>query len=109
VQAIREKLPALNEKFSVHLIGRLQSNKVKYIIKDVCLIHSLDRMSLAQEIDRQYDKNAEDQENEKILAAYIERRQHNVKQQKDCRHREDQFSQNSRKPFFLHKSKYSFR
>lgn len=56
VQAIREKLPALNEKFSVHLIGRLQSNKVKYIIKDVCLIHSLDSMSLAQEIDRQAQK-----------------------------------------------------
>jgi len=56
VQAIREKLPALNEKFSVHLIGRLQSNKVKYIIKDVCLIHSLDNMSLAQEIDRQAQK-----------------------------------------------------
>lgn len=53
VQSIREKLPVLGEKFSIHLIGRLQSNKVKYIIKDVCLIHSLDRLSLAQEIDRQ--------------------------------------------------------
>lgn len=56
VQAIREKLPYLNEKFSVHLIGRLQSNKVKYIIKDVCMIHSLDSISLAQEIDRQAQK-----------------------------------------------------
>ncbi|MBE5786592.1 MAG: YggS family pyridoxal phosphate-dependent enzyme [Clostridiales bacterium] len=56
VQVIREKLPFLNEKFSVHLIGRLQTNKVKYIIKDVCLIHSLDSMSLAQEIDRQAQK-----------------------------------------------------
>ena len=53
VQSLREKLPLLGEKFSLHLIGQLQSNKVKYIIKDVCLIHSLDRMSLAQEIDRQ--------------------------------------------------------
>ena len=56
VQTIREKLPYLNEKFSVHLIGRLQTNKVKYIIKDVCLIHSLDSMPLAQEIDRQAQK-----------------------------------------------------
>lgn len=56
VQAIREKLPFLNEKFSLHLIGRLQTNKVKYIIKDVCLIHSLDSMPLAQEIDRQAQK-----------------------------------------------------
>lgn len=56
VQVIREKMPYLNEKFSMHLIGRLQTNKVKYIIKDVCLIHSLDNMPLAQEIDRQAQK-----------------------------------------------------
>ncbi len=53
VQELREKLPALRDNFDVHLIGRLQSNKVKYIIETVTLIHSLDRWSLAQEIDRQ--------------------------------------------------------
>ena len=53
VQEIREKLPGLAENFSVHLIGRLQSNKVKYIIERVCMIQSLDRWSLAEEIDRQ--------------------------------------------------------
>ena len=42
VQELREKL-----------IGRLQSNKVKYIMESVSLIHSLDHWSLAQEIDRQ--------------------------------------------------------
>lgn len=52
VQVLREKLPFLNEKFSIHLIGRLQTNKVKYIIDHVCLLHALDRMDLAQEIDR---------------------------------------------------------
>ena len=57
VQAIRDKLPHLQGKFSIHLIGRLQSNKVKYIINDVCMIHSLDRMDLALEIDRQARKN----------------------------------------------------
>lgn len=57
VQALREKLPFLQEKFTIHLIGRLQTNKVKYIIKDVCLIHSLDNFPLAQEIDRQAQKN----------------------------------------------------
>ena len=56
VQAIREKLPYLEGKFNIHLIGRLQSNKVKYIIKDVCMIHSLDHAALAQEIDRQAQK-----------------------------------------------------
>ncbi|MGN0778632.1 MAG: YggS family pyridoxal phosphate-dependent enzyme [Aristaeellaceae bacterium] len=56
VQELVEKLPALERKFQIHLIGRLQSNKVKYIIDNVCLIHSLDRLSLAQEIDRQAQK-----------------------------------------------------
>ena len=31
VQEIMEKLPALEKNFRIHLIGRLQSNKVKYI------------------------------------------------------------------------------
>lgn len=53
VQEIMEKRAELERKFQIHLIGRLQSNKVKYIIEDVCLIHSLDRLSLAAEIDRQ--------------------------------------------------------
>lgn len=35
-----------------HFIGRLQTNKVKYIVDKVKLIHSLDRLSLAEEIDR---------------------------------------------------------
>ena len=57
VQEIREKLPFLKDFFQIHLIGQLQSNKVKYIIEDVCLIHSLDRLSLAMEIDRQAQKH----------------------------------------------------
>ena len=35
-----------------HMIGHLQRNKVKYIIDKVCLIHSVDSLRLAQEIDR---------------------------------------------------------
>lgn len=35
-----------------HLIGHLQTNKVKYIIDKVCMIHSVDSMKLAQEIDK---------------------------------------------------------
>lgn len=53
VQEIVEKLPFLHSKFRLHLIGRLQTNKVKYIMRQVCLIHSLDRMELALEISRQ--------------------------------------------------------
>lgn len=39
-----------------HFIGQLQSNKVKYIIDKVDLIHSLDRLSLAEEINKQAGK-----------------------------------------------------
>ncbi len=53
VQEIREKEDSLDGKFKIHLIGRLQTNKVKYIINSVCLIQSLDRMDLALEINRQ--------------------------------------------------------
>ena len=35
-----------------HLIGHLQTNKVKYIIDKVCMIHSVDSMKLAKEIDK---------------------------------------------------------
>lgn len=35
-----------------HMIGHLQTNKVKYIIDKVCLIHSVDSLRLAKEIDR---------------------------------------------------------
>ena len=39
-----------------HFIGALQTNKVKYIIDKVSLIHSVDREALADEIDRQAEK-----------------------------------------------------
>ena len=52
VPEIMEKLPYLDASFQIDLIGRLQNNKVKYIIDKVGMIQSLDRMSLAQEIDR---------------------------------------------------------
>ncbi len=39
-----------------HFIGRLQTNKVKYLIGKVCLIHSLDRRALADEIQKRASK-----------------------------------------------------
>lgn len=45
-----------NRKINWHMIGQLQSNKVKYIVDKVVLIHSLDRLSLAEEIDKQAKK-----------------------------------------------------
>lgn len=57
VQELRDKLPALRGAFHIHLIGRLQCNKVKYLTGNVSMIHSLDSLSLAHEIDRQAQKN----------------------------------------------------
>ena len=51
VQEIMEKYPALSNDFAIHLIGRLQTNKIKYIISRVCMVHSLDRRELALALD----------------------------------------------------------
>jgi pyridoxal phosphate enzyme (YggS family) len=40
-----------------HLIGHLQTNKVKYIVGKVALIHSVDSLHLAEEINKQAEKN----------------------------------------------------
>ena len=45
------------QNFEWHFIGKLQSNKVKYIIDKVKLIHSVDSISLAKEIDKQAKKH----------------------------------------------------
>ncbi len=57
VQQLLERWELLDrEGLRVHFIGTLQSNKVKYIIDKVCMIHSLDSLSLAKEIERQAAK-----------------------------------------------------
>ena len=52
VQELTKKYDSLGSKINYHMIGHLQTNKVKYIIDKVCLIHSLDRLSLAKEINK---------------------------------------------------------
>jgi pyridoxal phosphate enzyme (YggS family) len=57
VQEFLEKYPSLNDlPIEWHFIGQLQSNKVKSILPYVKLIHSLDRISLAEEIQKQAEK-----------------------------------------------------
>lgn len=51
VQEIMEKYDVVSN-VNWHMIGHLQTNKVKYIIDKVKLIHSVDRMSLAEEINK---------------------------------------------------------
>jgi PLP dependent protein len=56
IQELVPKLEEIKEAVEWHFIGHLQSNKVKYIAGQVVLIHSVDRISLATEIDRQWGK-----------------------------------------------------
>ena len=52
VQEMCEKKPLLPEDLKVHLIGHLQTNKVKQAVKNACLIHSVDSVRLAEEISK---------------------------------------------------------
>lgn len=56
VQELSAKLADVKETVVWHFIGHLQSNKVKYIAGQVALIHSVDKLSLADEISRQWCK-----------------------------------------------------
>ncbi|MBU1864352.1 MAG: YggS family pyridoxal phosphate-dependent enzyme [Candidatus Omnitrophica bacterium] len=53
VQELLAKVPKLPNDINWHFVGYLQTNKVKYIVDKVTLIHSLDRLKLAQEIEKQ--------------------------------------------------------
>ena len=52
VQEYLSKREAIGDSVNWHIIGPLQRNKAKYILDGVYLLHSMDRLSLAQEIER---------------------------------------------------------
>lgn len=56
VQEIMDKYPVLPKDIRWHLIGHLQRNKVKYIIDKVFLIHSVDSVRLAEQIEQEAKK-----------------------------------------------------
>lgn len=56
VQELTEKQPELPNDIQWHLIGHLQTNKVKYIAPFISLIESVDSEKLLREIDRQAEK-----------------------------------------------------
>jgi PLP dependent protein len=56
VQEFVAKAAEVKSAIEWHFIGHLQSNKVKYIAGLVAMIHSVDRFSLAEEIDRQWGR-----------------------------------------------------
>lgn len=51
-QELRDKQPLLPADIEWHFIGSLQANKVKYIVPFVHLVHSVDRLSLLDELNK---------------------------------------------------------
>ena len=56
VQELCDKFEHVSTPVNWHLIGHLQTNKVKYIVDKACLIHSVDSVHLADEIEKQAAK-----------------------------------------------------
>ncbi|QNL49888.1 YggS family pyridoxal phosphate-dependent enzyme [Olivibacter sp. SDN3] len=57
VQELVEKHEALPKDIEWHMVGHLQTNKVKYIASFITLIHSVDSLKLLKEINKQALKN----------------------------------------------------
>ncbi len=57
VQEVVAKQEALPKDIEWHFIGHLQTNKVKYIVPFVTLIHSVDTLKLLEEIEKQAEKS----------------------------------------------------
>ncbi len=58
VQELLPKAGALPKDIEWHLIGHLQTNKVKFIAPFISLIHSVDSLNLLKEIDKEVKKNS---------------------------------------------------
>jgi len=56
VQELVDKIPNMPDDVRWHMIGHLQTNKVKYLIGKTYLIHSVDTVKLAKEIGKQSEK-----------------------------------------------------
>lgn len=51
-EGLKKKLDAIDDKINWHYIGSLQTRKVKTVINEIEILHSLDRLSLADEIEK---------------------------------------------------------
>lgn len=56
VQEMCDKMEIISEKLNWHMIGHLQRNKVKYIVDKAYLIHSVDSLRLAEQINSEAEK-----------------------------------------------------
>ena len=57
VQELCGKVPQLPEDIQWHLIGHLQQNKVKYLMENTAMIHSVDSFKLAETISKEAVKH----------------------------------------------------
>ena len=57
IQELREKPNQLPNDIKWHMIGHVQTNKVKYIAPFIYLIHAVDSLKLLKEINKQAEKN----------------------------------------------------
>ena len=57
IQEMTDKWEALPKDIQWHMIGHVQTNKVKYMAPYVSLIHSADRLKLFKEINKEAKKN----------------------------------------------------
>jgi len=55
-QELRDKADALNKEYEWHMIGHLQTNKIKYVIERAALIHSIDSYKLAEAVNKEAEK-----------------------------------------------------
>ena len=65
-QELRDKYEGLPKNLRFHMIGHLQTNKIKYVIDRVVLIHSIDSIHLAEAV------NAEAKKHNRIMPVLVE-------------------------------------
>mgnify|MGYP000603452936 CR=1 FL=1 len=65
-QELRDKYEVLPKNLHFHMIGHLQTNKLKYVIDRVVLIHSIDSIRLAEAV------NAEAKKHDRIMPVLVE-------------------------------------
>lgn len=85
VQELISKVPYLPKDIRWHLIGNLQTNKVKYIADFIYLIHSLDSEKLLKEIQKQANKH------QRIIQTLIQINISNEVQKNGCSYEEAEY------------------
>ncbi len=55
-QELRDKFQQFKQNVHWHMIGSLQTNKIKYVVGTACMIHSVDSLHLAEAIEKEAEK-----------------------------------------------------